>query len=246
MVFIALFIFLERRAAEPVLDLRFFKNRTFSLASVTNFLQMASCGMMPVLIPFFMIDGLLFSSSRAGLLMSVIAVPSIFISPISGWISDKIGNRIPMIGATSVFTLALFLTSRLNIVSTDIQIILVMALFGIGMGLFTAPNQSATISAAPRRSMATALGVANTMRLLGASVGTAIAGTIYAHQQAAYKMELIEQGTAVGLAEQLSVIEAFQYVILLGVFISAASVVSSLMIGKPAVVQEEEAEEVSG
>ena len=231
-VFIALFIFLERRAAEPVLDLRFFKNRTFSLASVTNFLQVASGGMMPVLMPFYMIDGMLFSSSRAGLIMAVIAVPSLFIAPISGWISDRIGNLIPMIVSTCVFTMAIFLTSRLNINSTEIQMCLIMAMFGTGMGLFTAPNQSATINAAPRRNMATALGVANAMRLLGASVGTAMAGTIYAHQQAAYRTTLMEQGTAASLAEQLSVVNAFQFVILLGVFISVASIVSALMIGK--------------
>jgi EmrB/QacA subfamily drug resistance transporter len=231
-ILLGVFLYLERRVAQPVLELRFFKNRTFTMASATNLIQMASGSMGPVLIPFFLINGLLFSTSTSGLLMALIAVPPVFISPISGWISDKIGNRIPMVFATSCFSVGLFLVSRWDIESTMLHIILVLVLFGIGMGMFMAPNQSAVISSAPRRNMATALGVSNTMRLLGASIGTAVAGTLYAYRQELYATELAEQGTAADIIGRLSAIESFQSVIFLGVFISIASIITAALVGK--------------
>jgi EmrB/QacA subfamily drug resistance transporter len=231
-ILLGVFLYLERRVAQPVLELRFFKNRTFTMASATNLIQMASGSMGPVLIPFFLINGLLLSTSTSGLLMALIAVPPVFISPISGWISDKIGHRIPMVFATSCFSIGLFLTSRWDIESTMLHIILVLVLFGIGMGMFMAPNQSAVLSAAPRRNMATALGVSNTMRLLGASIGTAVAGTLYAYRQEIFAAELAGQGTADNMIERLSAIESFQSVILLGVFISIASIITAALAGK--------------
>jgi MFS family permease len=229
---LGLFIFLERRVAQPVLELGLFRSRAFTLAALTNFLQMGSCSIMPVLVPFFLIGGLRLSSPTAGLLMSIIAIPPVFISPVAGWISDKIGNRIPMVVSMCFFTAALFLASRLNTESNLVHVSIVMIVFGVGMGMFMAPNQSAVINAAPRRKMATSLGVANTMRLLGQSVGAAFAGALYASQQEISRMQLTSQGTAAGLVEQLSITRGFQYVIFLAAFVSASAIVTSALIGK--------------
>jgi len=216
-----------------VLDLGLFRNRTFTMASVTNFIQMTAGSMGPVLIPFFLISGLLLSSSVSGMLMALIAVPPLILSPLSGWLSDRIGNRIPMVVATIFFTAALFFASRLDIASSIRDASLILLLFGVGMGIFMAPNQSAVIGAAPRTNLATSLGVSNTMRLLGSSVGMAVAGTLYAQQQLVYTAELTAGGTAPELVERLSVIESFQYVILLAAAISFVSILTAASIGKP-------------
>jgi EmrB/QacA subfamily drug resistance transporter len=231
-VLAGIFFTIERRVAQPVLDLRLFRSRTFTMASVTTFIQMTAGSMGPVLIPFFLISGLLLSSSVSGMLMALMAVPPLILSPLSGWLSDRIGNRIPMVAATICFTAALFFASRLNIDSSMMNICLVLLLFGTGMGIFMAPNQSAVVGAAPRANLTTALGVSNTMRLLGSSVGTAVAGALYAHQQLIYEAELTAGGTAPELVEQLSAIESFQYVILLGAAISFVSILTAAAIGK--------------
>jgi EmrB/QacA subfamily drug resistance transporter len=240
-VLLGIFLYVERHVSQPVLDLSFFKNRVFTLASVTNMLQMMSCSIAPVLIPFFLVSGLQLSSSASGLLMALIAVPPVIISPVSGWISDRIGNRIPMIIACCFFTAALFIASRWSIQSTIPQVILVLVCFGIGMGTFNAPNQSAIISSAPRRNMATALGIANTVRMLGASIGTAVAGTLYAHQAEVYSLELTARGTAADLVERLSVIQSFQNVILLGAFVSVTTIITSVLIGRSPAAEEKSA-----
>ena len=240
-VLFGIFFRLERKAAQPVLDISLFTNRSFTMAALTNLLQMSAASIVPVLIPFFLINGLLYSQSTVGLLMALIAIPSVILSPLSGWISDKIGNRIPMVFSTVCFSFALFLFSRMSIDSTILHICLVGIIFGTGMGVFMAPNQSAVISAAPRRNLATALGVANAMRLLGASIGTALGGTLYAYRQIDHQAELAEEGVfSPAVIEQLSAIESFRYVILLAAFLSITAIITSALVGKPPVFDEDE------
>lgn len=232
-VLLVIFLYLERRVIQPVLDLSFFKNRTFTMAGLTSFIQMTAGSAGPVLFPFFIVGGLLLSDSTSGLLMALIAVPPMLISPITGIISDRIGNRIPMVVATTCFTVALYFGSRFTIETSVVEVALVLGLFGVGMGMFMAPNQSAIISTVPRRHLATALGVANTMRLLGGATGMAIAGTLFARQQTTRAGELAMQGIAPDMIPQLAVIESFQYVTLLAAIISFISIITSFFIGKP-------------
>ena len=240
-VFFFIFFRLERKAIQPVLDIGLFTNRSFTMATLTNLLQMSAASIVPVLIPFFLINGLLYSQSTVGLLMALIAIPSVILSPLSGWISDKIGNRVPMVFATACFSVALFLFSRMNIDSTMLHICLIGIIFGTAMGVFMAPNQSAVISAAPRRNLATALGVANAMRLLGASIGTALGGTLYASRQVASQAEMVEEGVfSPAMIEQLSSTESFRYVILLAAFLSITAIITSALVGKPPVFDDDE------
>jgi hypothetical protein len=73
-LFLGAFIFIERRASQPVLDLKLFRNRTFTMAGLTGIIQMSAGTMGPLLFPFLMINGLLLSSSTSGLLMALIAI----------------------------------------------------------------------------------------------------------------------------------------------------------------------------
>jgi EmrB/QacA subfamily drug resistance transporter len=228
------FFFIEKHVSDPVLDLGLFKNRVFTMTGLTTVFQISGGAMAPILIPFFLIDGLALAPSVSGGLMALIAIPPLVFSPLSGWLSDKIGNRILMVVATICFTLALYLASRLNIDSATIDVALVLMLFGAGMGIFQAPNQSAIISAAPRASLATSMGVANTMKMLGSATGMAIAGTLYAQQQAARLADFADRGLAGGLTERLSVIGAYQSVMFLAAMISVVSILTSFFTGNKA------------
>ena len=230
-IFIGLFIHIEGRAPQPVLDLQLFKNRVFSMANATNIIQMTTGVTVPTLIPFFLINGLLLSPLRVGILMALIAMPPVIIGPISGWLSDKVGNRLPMIVAMCIMSLSLFLTSRLRMESSVLDIAIVLLMFGSGMGIFMAPNQSAIVGAAPRRNLATAMGVANSMRLLGSSIGTAGAGALYTGRQLLNRTRLAEQGMDSELISRLAVVESFQSILLLAGLLSLASILTALFTG---------------
>ena len=163
--------------------------------------------------------------------MAVIAFPPVILAPLSGALSDKIGNRIPMIIATVCYSASLFFTSRLSIDSSTTQIILILLLFGAAMGIFQAPNQSAIIGAAPRSNLATSLGIANTIKSFGGAVGMAIAGTLYAQQYNLKLNELAQETVSVGMAERLASVESFRYVILLAAVISVIAFMASFWTG---------------
>ena len=230
-ILIWLFFYLERRAAQPVLDLRLFKNRVFSMANATNIIHMIATVVVPTLLPFFLINGLLLPPSTVGMLMALIAVPPVIFSPLSGWLSDKIGNRIPMVVAMSLGTITLFLASSLGIASSLLNIAVVMLLAGVGMGIFMAPNQSAIVGAAPRQNLATAMGVANMMRLLGSSIGTAGAGTLYTSQLLLNQTKLAGQGVDPTWIERIAVVESFQFILLLAAVLSFAAILTSIFTG---------------
>ncbi len=227
-ILLGFFIYLEKRVVQPVLDLGLFKDRVFRMANVTNIIQMTAGVTGPTLVPFFLISGLLLAPSTVGLLMALIAVPPVILSPISGWLSDRVGNRILMVVAMSIMTVSLFSASRLDIESTVLDITIVLLLFGCGMGIFMAPNQSAIVGAVPRQNLATAMGVANTMRLLGSSIGTAIAGALYANRQLHNQIKQVEEGIAPALAERLAVVESFRFILLLASALCCVSILTSL------------------
>ena len=230
--FLALFIYLERKAPQPVLDLSFFKDRVFSAASIANFFQMFSSVAGPTLAPFLLINGMQLSSTAVGMLMALIAIPSVIISPISGWLSDKIGYRLPMVFGTLTFSVALFLLSRIDTDASIRHIALVFMVFGCGMGIFNAPNQSAIVGAVPRQYLATAMGVANTTRLLAATIGTALIGTLYSGRHLFFKTKLANMGLDPYFIEQTAAVKGFQFVLLFAAGMSLLAVLASLATGK--------------
>ncbi|MBN1188429.1 MAG: DHA2 family efflux MFS transporter permease subunit [Dehalococcoidales bacterium] len=228
-VFLGIFFFVERKAIQPVLDLKLFRSRVFSMASGTTLFHMMGASMAPVLFPFFLIGGILMSASTVGMLMAIIAIPPVILSPISGWISDKLGFRLPMITACICFSLALYLSSRLGFDAGIGSISLVLLLFGVGMGVLMPPTQSAIVGSAPRHELASAMGVANTMRLLGASVGTAMGGSLYAYQLDKNMAATTVAAGASGTVKQIAVVNSFQFVMLIAAMIASISIITSVL-----------------
>jgi MFS family permease len=100
------------------------------------------------------------------------------------------------------------------------------------MGMFMAPNQSAIIGTVSRRHLATAMGIANTIRLLGGASGMALGGTLYAMKQAERAAALAMQDIPPDMVKTLSVTESFRYCILLAAIICTVSIVTALFTGK--------------
>jgi hypothetical protein len=107
------------------------------------------------------------------------------------------------------------------------------------MGMFMAPNQSAMIDTVSRRHLATALGIANTMRHLGGSAGMALGGALYAVKQSQRAAELALEGIAPDMVERLSVVESYQQLLLLASILCGVSVITALFVGKARPVRED-------
>jgi EmrB/QacA subfamily drug resistance transporter len=182
----ALFVLIEQRMASPMLDLSLFRQRLFSAAvasAVANYICMYS---VLFLMPFYLIQARGFDPAQAGVLLTAQPLLMALSAPLSGTLSDKIGSR--LLGTLGMMILALgaFFLSRLDLASSQIDIVIALAILGLGTGMFTAPNSSALMGAAPRHRQGIAASVLATARNGGMVLGVGLAGAIFATVQAQF------------------------------------------------------------
>jgi MFS family permease len=130
------------------------------------------------LMPFALERGRGASPLVAGLLLTVIPVALGVVAPLSGALSDRIGAR-PLTVAGMLLAAGALVGLALEAHHvTLLPLLLALAAFGVGQGLFTAPNNSAIMGAAPSERLGVAGGVLNLTRSLGTSLGVAVASAV--------------------------------------------------------------------
>ncbi len=103
-------------------------------------------------------------------------------SPVSGFLSDKINPKIPGFLGMSLLGLGLYMQSYLSLYSNTSQITIPLIIRGFGMGMIMAPLGSLALSKLPREKLAQASGLFNVIRQLGGSFGVAVMGTLLSRQ----------------------------------------------------------------
>jgi MFS family permease len=99
---------------------------------------------------------------------------------VSGALSDKIGSRIPATLGMVILALGLFLLSRMDLTTSTTVLSAELALIGLGIGLFTSPNNSSVLGAVGPERRGVASGILSTARTLGNVLGIGASGAIYA------------------------------------------------------------------
>jgi EmrB/QacA subfamily drug resistance transporter len=178
-LFLSLFIFIESRVSNPMLDLSLFKKLPFSLTTLSAIINYIGIFSSIFLMPFYLIQGRGFSPAQAGLILTAQPIIMAIIAPISGTLSDKIGTRVPAMVGMAVLSAGLFLLSRLNGQSSIAAIMLSLAVVGLGTGAFISPNNSALMGSAPKTRQGIAAGILATARNFGMVLGIGIAGAIF-------------------------------------------------------------------
>src|SRR5689334_3088101 len=181
-VVLGLFLLWELRTAEPMLPLRFFRNRTFSAANAASFLMFFGMfGSIFLLAQFFQtVQG--YSPLQAGLRVLPWTAMPIFVAPIAGALSDRIGGR-PLM-ATGLALQAVGL-GWIAFVSTPTvaysALVIPFVLSGVGMALYFAPVANVVLSAVRPEEEGQASGANNAIRELGGVFGVAVLASVFAH-----------------------------------------------------------------
>jgi MFS family permease len=103
----------------------------------------------------------------------------IVVAPLSGTLSDRIGSRLPATLGMAILAVALFLLSRLGPHSSVGDVVVPLAIAGLGTGIFISPNNSALMGAAPRHQQGIAAGILATARNVGMMLGVGLVGAIF-------------------------------------------------------------------
>ena len=176
---IVLFIFWERMQAQPLVPLSLFADRNFAVA---NWIAAAiSFGMLSMFLPvtIYLQSVRGFSALTAGLTIAPMSLTSMLVAPFAGRFSDRIGGKYILMTGISLFTIGM---ASLAFVagpdSTWVNFLLPTIIAGAGMGMTFAPMTTIAMRDISPRVAGAASGVLNTIRQLGAAIGSAVVGAI--------------------------------------------------------------------
>ena len=181
-VLLVVFVFVERRATEPVLPLHLFSNRGFSVTSVVGFIVgFAMFGAITYLPLFFQIvHGE--SPTTSGLQLLPLLAGLIICSTGSGIVISKTGRyRIFPIAGTALITIGLVLLAQVGIGTSLIVSALYMFVLGVGLGCVMQVLVLIVQNAVPYSELGVATSGQTFFRSIGGSFGTAIFGAIFSN-----------------------------------------------------------------
>ena len=178
----ALFVLWELRTPEPMLPMRFFQNRVFTLANVASLLMFFGMfGSIFLLSQFFQtVQG--YSPIGSGLRILPWTIMPMFVAPIAGALSDRIGGaRLMGIG----LTLQAAGLGSLAAISTPTtpywHLVVPFMVSGIGMAMFWAPVANVVLAAVRPEEEGKASGAQNAIRELGGVFGVAVLASVWSH-----------------------------------------------------------------
>jgi EmrB/QacA subfamily drug resistance transporter len=195
-VFLILFVVIELRVEQPMVDLRLLNNANINVGLITGFVTFVAIGGTVILLPFYLGNVLGYTALQIGLLMAAVPIALGIVAPISGWLSDRYGTRpITVIGLIVLATGYLAL-GTLQADTSALGFVLRFLPIGIGMGIFQSPNNSAIMGTAPRRRLGIVSGMLAATRSLGQTTGVALIGAIWAARVFSYVGETISGGAS--------------------------------------------------
>ncbi len=174
------FFFLYRRSLRvkhPFIEFSLFRLKTFLFGSVivlcAQFLLMNT-----VFWPIFFQLSLAYTPLQAGSYTVFSTLPVMVISPISGYLSDKKGPRLPVTIGFICVVISCILLSLYCLYFDQTFLLLGVLIFGMGVAFIMTPTGTATLSYAPNNKRGLASGIYNTIRFTGASLGIATLGFV--------------------------------------------------------------------
>ncbi|MFI9543256.1 DHA2 family efflux MFS transporter permease subunit [Streptomyces sp. NPDC052016] len=201
------FVAVERRAAEPVLPLKLFRVRTFTLAAVISFIVgFAMFGALTYLPTFLqVVQGV--SPTMSGVHMLPMVFGMLLSSTTSGQIVSRTGRwKVFPVAGTAVTTLGLLLLHQLDENSPTSETSAYFFVFGLGLGLVMQVLVLIVQNAVSYEDLGVATSGATFFRSIGASFGVAIFGTVFANRlgdelAAAFRGVDLPPGVSVGALE---------------------------------------------
>ncbi len=169
------FIFWEKRHLAPIIDLSLFRIDQITWGNASGALSYALMYGVLYVVPYFFEEVLKQGASTSGLLTTPLPIGMMILAPMAGRIADKLGSKIPTMTGMAISTVATIALIFLQANTSYIYLIVALFFIGIGMGIFTPPNNSTVMGNTPANRLGVSSGMLNMSRSLGQSFGIAYA-----------------------------------------------------------------------
>ncbi len=193
----------ESRQRFPLLDLAFFKIRTFAAGNTAAFLNNLAFMCGPFLRSLYLQIILGYTPLQAGVVLIPMEILVFIMSPISGRLADRYGGRILSSVGLFLNAAALFWFSTLNERSSYTAILVSLVLFGFGRALFIAPNASSVMGSVPQEKRGTANGIRMTLNLTGSVLSVPLSLLLMSLAIPYTRLSEIVGSSAIGSAAEL-------------------------------------------
>jgi len=175
---LAAFVLFESRQRLAMLDLSLFRIGSFTGANIVAMLVSLSMFGVFFFVTLYVQNILRYSPTQAGATFLPMVLLIIFVAPIAGRLSDRIGSRWLMGGGMTLLGISLLLYERVTIHSNFWTLLPPMLVGGFGMAMTMSPMTSAAMGAVPVDKAGVGSGVLNSFRQVGGSLGIAVMGAI--------------------------------------------------------------------
>lgn len=179
-VLLGLFVLWQRRSAAPLLPLRLFRDRSFTIANVVGLgFSFGMFGSVFILIQFLQIvQG--YSPLEAGVLTMPWTLAPMFVAPLAGAIAPRVGTRVLIVGGLALQATALaWLAITMSTTVPYVDLVGAFILAGVGMGLVFAPSSTAVLARIVPADTAKASGTNSTIREIGIALGIAVLTAVF-------------------------------------------------------------------
>ncbi len=179
---LCVFIWRENRVRYPLLDLTLFRIAAFSFGNIARLISFVVISMSNLVMPFFLQLAMGADPMRAGMLVAATPLCLGLLSPVTGWLSEKVGARLLSAAGLAIKGMAFFAFTSLTARATSMDVALRLGLLGVGFGFFQTPNNYALMSSLPRDRLGVGSSFLSIVRSLGNSFGAALGTTLISIQ----------------------------------------------------------------
>ena len=224
-----LFIIIERRAKYPLVDFRLMLNKSILPANLIIMIVGMSMFMVFQTIPILVRNpepiGFGEDAISTGKVQLPFAIILLIFGPTSGFIISKLGSLKPIIAGTIITAIGFF--SLLILHSTEFLVSVNLAILSTGLSLTSVGAMNVIILSTPRQFSGISLGMSSLMRIIGASIGPALAGMYLQTHQSILTIH--------GAAQYFPSTISFNFIFLTAAILSSASIGLAILLRKNAV-----------
>ena len=224
----ALFIIFERRQANPMLRISLFRSKVFVFNGAAAMLNFMAMYVFVFLIPFYLESFRHFSTVKSGLLYLPMPIALLVVAPLSGFLSDRFGSRRLCITGMAIMAVSLFLLSFIGQNTGIPYLVFVVALIGIGYGMFQTPNNSAVLGSVSDAERGVTSGTLSTMKNIGMILGVTISGALFYALEAYAKNRAAFQNPGVHMIQNQSFVFAFHNTFIVAAGISLLAMIACI------------------
>jgi len=216
------FVYLEKTAYRPILDLALLKHRVLVPVMLASYLMFLATFVNWFILPFYVSGTLGLDAKTLGFLLMLMGVFGAVTAPIGGWLSDRMSPAYLTTFALAISAVALFWFRQLDGSSSVADVAVRMAVIGVGLGLFQAANATLIMGTVPGNRLGTGGAILSLSRSMGTVSSVAIMSAFFASRLSEHMATLLPGG------DQQAFVLAFQDTYLVAAILATVATVVSL------------------